>query len=181
MEKPDIKKIIAILVVYLPLILAAQRSSEKDNLINDKALWEGLRERIESTVERGEMTREEANERYAGFRRRMTQRKEGNRSPGRIARGKNEQGANIEGHFRRFGVNDLNPIKNGLIENGITHNQLDAVLGGMLRVIHATKAEGRNFEMNPRIQAYFQDRLGLTQDQVQYVKDVSLRIAKGGR
>ena len=48
-------------------------------------------------------------------------------------------------------------------------------------MIHATKAEGSNFEMNPRIQAYFQDRLGLTQDQVQYVKDVSLRIAKGGR
>ena len=111
----------------------------------------------------------------------MAQRKEGNRGPGRVARGKNEQGADIEGHFRRFGVNDLNPIKNGLIENGITHNQLDAVLGGMLRVIHATKAEGSNFEMNPRIQAYFQDRLGLTQDQVQYVKDVSLRIAQGGR
>ena len=103
MEKPDIKKIIAILVVSLSLILAAQRSSEKDNLINDQALWEGIRERIESAVELGEMTREEANERYAGFRRRMTQRKEGNRGPGRVAPGKNDQGANIEGHFRRFG------------------------------------------------------------------------------
>ena len=69
------KKIIAILVVSLPLILAAQRSSEKDNLINDKALWEGIRERIESAVERGEITREEANDRYAGFRR-HSERKE---------------------------------------------------------------------------------------------------------
>ena len=73
-------------MVSLPLILAAQRPSEKDNLINDQALWEGIRERIESAVERGEITREEANDRYAEFRRRMTQRKEGNRGSGRVAR-----------------------------------------------------------------------------------------------
>ena len=87
------------------------------------------------------------------------------------------RGSDIVGHYEKLGISDLNRIKNGLMKNGISDNQLDAVLGGMLRVIHAAKAEGANFEMNPRVQAYFQDRIGITQDQTQYVKDISIRIA----
>ena len=106
------------------------------------------------------MTQEQARESYAGFRRRMAM-----------------HGTDIVGHYKKLGISDLNRIKNGLMKNGISDNQIDAVLGGMLRVIHAAKSEGDNFEMNPRIQSYFQDRIGLTQDQTQYVKDISIRIA----
>ena len=65
------------------------------------------------------------------------------------------------------------------MENGITNIQLDAVMGaGMLRVIREAKAEGDDFEMSPRIKIYFQDRIGLTQEQIKYVEDVSVRIAR---
>ena len=153
------KNIISILLLYLPLVIVAQNSLEKSR-VEDRAKWVGVRERIEGAVERGEITREQADERYAEFRRRMAMRD-----------------TDIVGHYEKLGISALNRIKNGLMKNGISDNQLDAVLGGMLRVIHAAKAEGDNFEMNPRVQAYFQDRIGLTQDQTQYVKDISIRIA----
>ena len=153
------KNIISILLLYLPLVIVAQNSLEKSR-VEDRAKWVGVRERIEGAVERGEITREQADERYTEFRRRMAMRD-----------------TDIVGHYEKLGIKDLNRIKNALMKNGISNSQLDAVLGGMLRVIHAAKAEGDNFEMNPRVQAYFQDRIGITQDQTQYVKDISIRIA----
>ena len=153
------KNIISILLLYLPLVIVAQNSLENSR-IEDRAIWEGFQRRIEGAIERGEMTQEQARESYAGFRRRMAM-----------------HGTDIVGHYEKLGISDLNRIKNGLMKNGISDNQIDAVLGGMLRVIHAAKSEGDNFEMNPRIQSYFQDRIGLTQDQTQYVKDISIRIA----
>ena len=153
------KNIISILLLYLPLVIVAQNSLENSR-IEDRAIWEGFQRRIEGAVERGEMTQEQARESYAGFRRRMAM-----------------HGTDIVGHYEKLGISDLNRIKNGLMKNGISDNQIDAVLGGMLRVIHAAKSEGDNFEMNPRVQAYYQDRIGITQDQTQYVKDISIRIA----
>ena len=67
------KNIIPIFLLYLPLVLLAQNSSEKVR-VEDQDKWAGVRERIEIAVERGEITREQADERYAEFRRRMAQR-----------------------------------------------------------------------------------------------------------
>ena len=58
------KNIIPILLLYLPLTLLAQNSSEKA----------GVRERIETAVEQGLITPEQARERYAKFRKKMAQR-----------------------------------------------------------------------------------------------------------
>ena len=136
------KNIIPILLLYLPLTLLAQNSSEKA----------GVRERIETAVEQGLITREQADERYAEFRKRMNLNKR-------------EQNTELEKHYNKLGVNNLDRIKKGLLNNGITDNQLDAVLRGMIRLIHGAKADGNNFEMNPRMQIYFQDRIGLNQEQ----------------
>ena len=149
------KNIIPILLLYLPLTLLAQNSSEKA----------GVRERIETAVEQGLITREQADERYAEFRK-------------RINPNKREQNTELEKHYNKLGVNNLDRIKKGLLNNGITDNQLDAVLRGMIRLIHGAKADGNNFEMNPRMQIYFQDRIGLNQEQVQHVMDSSVRIAQ---
>ena len=148
------KNIIPILLLYLPLTLLAQNSSEKA----------GVRERIETAVEQGLITREQADERYSEFRKRMNLNKR-------------EQNTELEKHYNKLGVNNLDRIKKGLLNNGITDNQLDAVLRGMIRLIHGAKADGNNFEMNPRMQIYFQDRIGLNQEQVQHVMDSSVRIA----
>ena len=71
------KNTISILLLYLPLVLVAQNSLEKSR-VEDRTIWVGFRERIESAVERGEITQEQADERYAGFRRRMAQRNKEN-------------------------------------------------------------------------------------------------------
>ena len=149
------KNIIPILLLYLPLTLLAQNSSEKA----------GVRERIETAVEQGLITREQADERYAEFKKRMNLNKR-------------EQNTELEKHYNKLGVNNLDRIKKGLLNNGITDNQLDAVLRGMIRLIQGAKVDGNNFEMNPRMQIYFQDRIGLNQEQVQHVMDSSVRIAQ---
>ena len=64
------KNIIPIFLLYLPLVLLAQNSSEKVR-VEDRDKLAGVRERIEIAVERGEITREQADERYTEFRRRM--------------------------------------------------------------------------------------------------------------
>ncbi len=132
----------------------AQNSSEKD-----------IQERIETAVEQGLITREQADERYAGFKKRMDSNKRG-------------QNTELEKHYNRLGVNNLDRIKKSLLNNGITYNQLDPVLRGMIRLIQGAKVDEKNFEMNPRIQTYFQDRIGLNQEQIQYVMDTSVRIAQ---
>ena len=158
------KRLIIILSLGLPMMLMGQKSSDISNS-DDKALWEGFQRRIEIAVEKGLITPEQARERYAGFRKRMNINKL-------------EQNTELEKHYNRLGVNNLDRIKKGLLNNGITDNQLDAVLRGMIRLIHGAKADGNNFEMNPRMQIYFQDRIGLNQEQVQHVMDSSVRIAQ---
>ena len=101
-----------------------------------------------------------------------------NLGSGRMNLNRSEQNTELAAHFKKLGISDLNRIKNGLLDNGITDSQLDAVLGGMVRLIHGSKADGKDFEMNPRLQVYFQDRIGLNQEQVLYVMDVSVRIAQ---
>ena len=64
------KNIIPIILLYLPLVLLAQNSLEVSR-VEDRDIWVGFRERIEGAVERNEITREQADERYAGFKRRM--------------------------------------------------------------------------------------------------------------
>ena len=159
------KHISRIIILALPLILTAQSSIVGKSRVEDRARWEGLRERIEIAVERGELTREQADERYARYRARLAGARTERRDPV------------LENHYERLGVNDLRLIKNGLLDQGIPASQLDAVLGGMLRLVHAAKTDGKNFKMNPRIEIYFKDRLGLTDAQTEYVMGYSRRIA----
>ena len=84
----------------------------------------------------------------------------------------------LEEHYNELGVNNLDRIKKGLLNNGISESQLDPVLRGMIRLIKSTKVDGKNFEMNPRMKIYFERRIGLNQEQIQNVMDMSVRIAK---
>ena len=171
------KRLIIILSLGLPIILMGQKSSDISNS-DDKALWEGFQRRIEIAVEQGLITPEQARERYAGFRKRMEHRNGENLGSGRMNLNRREQNTELAAHFKKLGISDLNRIKNGLLDNGITDSQLDAVLGGMVRLIHGFNADVEDFEMNPRLQVYFQDRIGLNQEQVLYVMDASVKIAQ---
>ena len=111
----------------------------------------------------------------------MEHRNDENLGSGRMNLNKREQNTELAAQVKKLRISDPNRIKiikNGLLNNGITDSQLDAVLGGMVRLIHGSKADGEDFEMSPRIQAYFLDSIGLNQEQVLYVMDVSVRIAQ---
>ena len=159
------------------LTLLAQNSSEKVG-VEDRDEWAGVRERIETAVEQGLITREQADERYAEFRIRIGQRNDENFGLDRMNQNRRGQNTELIAHFKKLEINNLNRIKKGLLDNGITDSQLDAVLRGIIRLIQGAKADGNNFEMNPRMQTYFQDRIGLNPEQVQYVMDLSKRIAQ---
>ena len=161
------KHISKIILLSIPLSLTAQSSIVGKSHVEDRARWEGVRERIEIAVERGELTREEADERYARYRAKLAGTRTERRDP------------IMENHYEKLGISDLGLIKNGLLDQGIPASQLDAVLGGMLRLVHAAKIDGENFKMNPRIEIYFKDRLGLTDLQTEYVMGYSRRIAAG--
>ena len=86
--------------------------------------------------------------------------------------------AKLEEHYEDLGVKNLDRIKKGLLNNGISESQIDLVLRGMIRLIKIAKVDGQIYEMNPRMKIYFERRIGLSQKQIQDVKDMSLRIAK---
>ena len=84
----------------------------------------------------------------------------------------------LEQHYNQLGVKDLKRIKQGLLNKGILESQIDPVLRGMIRLIRVVKNEGYDFEMDPRMKIYFQKRVGLNQEQLEYVRGMSIRISQ---
>ena len=156
------------MIWVFPILLSAQQSaaSGKDKL-DDRKKWEVFRQRMERAVSRGDSSREEADNKYASFRARSKGQRTERKDPV------------LEGHFKRLGVEDLDKLKNELLDHGILSDQLDAVLGGMLRLVHAAKTDGDNFKLNPRIESYFKDRLGLTNSQTDHLMTIARRIVSG--
>ena len=155
------KYIITIMLFYFPIALLSQTSSQK----------ESVRERIEIAVDQGLITREQADERYAKYKERL-------RKPDDVTSNRSGQKTELLTRYKKLGVNNLSRIKKSLSNNGISDNELDAVLRGMIRLIHVAKTDENNYEMNPRMKNYFEDRIGIDPKQVQYVMDLSARIAK---
>ena len=56
-----------------------------------------------------------------------------------------------------------------MLDEGIPVNKLEAVLGGMLRLMHVARLEESNFRINPRYEVYFKERVGLTNRQVDQI------------
>ena len=84
----------------------------------------------------------------------------------------------LEEHYNELGVKNLERIKIGLLNNGILKHQIDPVLRGMIRVIKGAQVEEDKLEINPRMKVYFERRIGLNQEQIDYVESISIRIAK---
>ena len=95
-------------------------------------------------------------------------------------RGEGEHDVGIEGHFNKLGISDetVARIRSHLKENGVTDEQIEQTLGGMLRVVHGMKSEGEEYELDPRLRDYF-EKLGLTHEQIELVQRVALRLVHG--
>ena len=161
-------KVTRVIVVFFPLMLNAQDSllSQNDKL-SKREKWKILRQKTERDVDKGEISREDADKKYSRFRSHLLGKKAERKDPV------------LENHFKKFGIDDIDQLKNHLLDKHIPIDKLDAVLGGMLRLVHYFKSEGNNQKINPRLEAYFKGRLGLTSYHTAQVYKTAKNIASG--
>ena len=161
-------KVTIVIVVFSPLMLNAQDSllSQNDKL-SKREKWKILRQKTERDVDKGEISREDADKKYSRFRSHMLGKKAERKDPV------------LENHFKKFGIDDIDQLKNHLLDKHIPIDKLDAVLGGMLRLVHYFKSEGNNQKINPRLETYFKGRLGLTSYHTTQVYKTAKKIASG--
>ena len=161
-------KVTRVIVVFFPLMLNAQDSllSQNDKL-SKREKWKILRQKTERDVDKGEISREDADKKYSRFRSHMLGKKAERKDPV------------LENHFKKFGIDDIDQLKNHLLDKHIPIDKLDAVLGGMLRLVHYFKSEGNNQKINPRLETYFKGRLGLTSYHTTQVYKTAKNIASG--
>ena len=161
-------KVTRVIVVFSPLMLNAQDSllSQNDKL-SKREKWKILRQKTERDVDKGEISREDADKKYSRFRSHLLGKKAERKDPV------------LENHFKKFGIDDIDQLKNHLLDKHIPIDKLDAVLGGMLRLVHYFKSEGNNQKINPRLEAYFKGRLGLTSYHTTQVYKTAKKIASG--
>ena len=161
-------KITKVIVVFFPLMLIAQDPllSQNDKL-SKREKWKILRQKTERDVDKGEISREDADKKYSRFRSHMLGKKAERKDPV------------LENHFKKFGIDDIDQLKNHLLDKHIPIDKLDAVLGGMLRLVHYFKSEGNNQKINPRLETYFKGRLGLTSYHTTQVYKTAKKIASG--
>ena len=161
-------KITKVIVVFFPLMLNAQDPllSQNDKL-SKREKWKILRQKTEVEVDKGEISREDADKKYSRFRSHLLGKKAERKDPV------------LENHFKKFGIDDIDQLKNHLLDKHIPIDKLDAVLGGMLRLIHYFKSDENNQKINPRLEAYFKGRLGLTSYHTTQVYKTARNIASG--
>ena len=161
-------KVTRVIVVFFPLMLNAQDPllSQNDKL-SKREKWKILRQKTEVEVDKGEISREDTDKKYSRFRSHLLGKKAERKDPV------------LENHFKKFGIDDIDQLKNHLLDKHIPIDKLDAVLGGMLRLVHYFKSEGNNQKINPRLEAYFKGRLGLTSYHTTQVYKTARNIASG--
>ena len=161
-------KITRVIVVFFPLILNGQDSlfSQNDKL-SKREKWKNFIQKTERDVDKGEISREDADKKYSRFRSHLLGKRAERKDPV------------LENHFKKIGIDDIDQLKNHLLDKHIPIDKLDAVLGGMLRLVHYFKSEGNNQKINPRLEAYFKGRLGLTSYQTNQVYKTARNIALG--
>lgn len=161
-------KVTKVIVAFFPLMLNAQDPllSQNDKL-SKREKWKILRQKTEIDVDKGEISREDADKKYSRFRSHLLGKKAERKDPV------------LENHFKKFGIDDIDQLKNHLLDKHIPIDKLDAVLGGMLRLIHYFKSEENIQKINPRLEAYFKGRLGLTSYHTTQVYKTARNIASG--
>tara|TARA_X000001036_G_C20398734_1_gene691857 strand:- start:208 stop:687 length:480 start_codon:yes stop_codon:yes gene_type:complete len=156
------------LIFILPIIsLLLSQKHSKTNLNENEGSYKDHALRIEAAVERGEISRDQASQRYRYLENRL--RSNGLRGP---------RSNDLSNHFEILGINNLGKIKEDLLQNGIDELKVESVLGGMIRVIQAMNENQNKFVSNPRIIKYFKEDCGLDSNQVDYIRKVCIQISK---
>ena len=132
-----------VFIISITSLLISQ-NQPKTNLNDNEGVYKDHARRIEAAVESGKISRDQASQRYRYLENRL--RSNGVRGP---------RSNDISHHFELLGINDLDKIKEDLLQNGINELKLEAVLGGMIRVVHEMKKNQNKISFKPRLEKYF--------------------------
>tara|TARA_X000001036_G_scaffold250162_1_gene233018 strand:- start:809 stop:1291 length:483 start_codon:yes stop_codon:yes gene_type:complete len=149
------------LIIYIPLIIFSKNGSIIKYGVFDPAVIIS----IEKEVQDGTLTRDEADARYSKFLKSNINRLENKETV-------------INSHFKKVGVDNLDQLRNEMLDENIPVEKIEATLGGMLRIIKAMKKKGNEYEITPRLDSYFKIRLGLKKLHVNYIIRKSKKIAR---
>ncbi len=149
------------------VVLSAQEKDFNNNhdLDLERLKWEVVKKNIEDAVARGEISPDKAVDHYNFYR----NREEIDLIP--------RDNVVLEHHFKKLGIEDLTTIKDDLLQKGIEESQIEATLGGILRLVKSIKSDSQNVSTYPRLEAYFRERLSLKNSQVKYIMEYSENLA----
>tara|TARA_Y100000591_G_scaffold288271_1_gene272386 strand:- start:3042 stop:3539 length:498 start_codon:yes stop_codon:yes gene_type:complete len=149
------------------VVLSAQEKDFNKNhdLELERLKWEVVKKNIEDAVARGEISPDKAVDHYNFYR----NREEIDLIP--------RDNVVLEHHFKKLGIEDLTTIKDDLLQKGIEESQIEATLGGILRLVKSIKSDSQNVSTYPRLEAYFRERLSLKNSQVKYIMEYSENLA----
>lgn len=128
--------------------------SQRTARVDKRAKYEGFERRIKAAVREGKMTRVEAGEKLAGYRRRLAQDDD---------RGRGDD--DIRGRIIR-----------AVTENGIAREQVRDVMGTLRLIIGEIESEGDAFELDPGVREHLAG-MGLTSEQIDFVVGLARRLA----
>ena len=149
------------------VVLSAQEKDFNNNhdLDLERLKWEVVKKNIEDAVARGEISPDKAVDHYNFYR----NREEIDLIP--------RDNVVLQHHFKKLGIEDLTTIKDDLLQKGIEESQIEATLGGILRLVKSIKSDSQNVSTYPRLEAYFRERLSLKNSQVKYIMEYSENLA----
>jgi len=75
----------------------------------------------------------------------------------------------------------LGKVRHALGQFGLDAKQTQGALAEMTRVIYGLKVKGEAYELTPRLRAYFQKELGLSEDQVEQVLTLARKLSALGK
>ncbi|MHC4662741.1 MAG: hypothetical protein ACYS8W_13755 [Planctomycetota bacterium] len=88
---------------------------------------------------------------------------------------------NMADIYKRLGVNDeaFAEMQKALKDAGLTDEQIEKALGGILRIAYGVKAAGDDeFELDERMKKYLEDEIGLNEEQIEEVVKLAKQVAE---
>lgn len=140
--------------------LARFRAGLKSRNSQSDVDWDSITRRVEGAVERGDLSRAEADQVYKDIKRRAA-------GDGAAKAGESKDERNAQ--FKRR-------IAGALADAGVPRDQLRTGVAAVEKIAAEIRQEGDEFELNPRISAWL-EREEFTAEQVQSVLRLARRVA----
>ena len=137
--------------------------------------WHAVGRRLKAAVKAGTLTEAEAWAKWAEINREYKEEeyKEEDKDDD-----VDDRGSGIEGHFNRLGASEgvAKRIRHRLRQSGLTEQQAESAMGGLLRIVHGLHSDGEHYELDPRLRHYFEDEIELTDEQIELVLGLARRV-----